>query len=539
MHARMQQLTGRLARRLTRRDAGRTSLVAERGGEGGFVMVFIALILTVMLVFAAFTIDFGSWYTRSAELKRAADAAALAGVVWMPEFDQAQQYALATAAKNGFVNGQNNIVVSVDDIPNNNRQLKVTITDTKAKQFFSRLLTQKQYISRSSIAEYVMPVPLGSPKNTFGTGNLLSSPDTENFWAAVSGYCSGHESGDKKLSRYESYSQSNNSCNNGSPSNDDDYDASGYLYAVDLPANTSSLKLDVYDAEYNQNNTSDNELVNNQTVNTTYQVYDRNPTPLDLSNLTLLSTVNVGTNSSTYANQWKNLYTWTNPKAGQYYVRVLTSANDTNNSRGSNGFALRAYTGSSFATCTTISGATGYSASCPQVHAVSDMSIYANAVGASASFYLAQIDPIHAGKTMRINLFDPGEGSKTLQILDPNGSPANFSWSTPCDTVPAATGGCSGSGVTSLSVSNSACPGGVSNPSCVQPYSGLNGGSKYNDRYITIDIPLPANYSTVYNGKVWWKVAYTSESSCGSNCSVTDRTTWSVNIVGDPVHLLQ
>ncbi len=141
--------------------------------EKGFVAVFLALILVIMLIFAAFTVDFGSWYTRSAELKRAADAAALAGVVWMPEFDQAQQYAVATAAKNGFVNGQNNVTVTVEDVPNNNRQLRVTIRDAKAKQFFSRLVTQSQSIGRSSLAEYVLPVPLGSPKNTFGTGDLL------------------------------------------------------------------------------------------------------------------------------------------------------------------------------------------------------------------------------------------------------------------------------------------------------------------------------------------------------------------------------
>ena len=105
-----------------------------------------------MLIFAAFAVDFGSWYTRSAELKRAADAAALAGVVWMPEFDLAQQYALEAAAKNGFVDGQNNISVSVQDVPNNNRQLVVTIRDNKAKQFFSKLVTQSQSIRRASTA---------------------------------------------------------------------------------------------------------------------------------------------------------------------------------------------------------------------------------------------------------------------------------------------------------------------------------------------------------------------------------------------------
>jgi Flp pilus assembly protein TadG len=501
--------------------------------EEGFVAVFIGLLLVVMLIFAAFTVDFGSWYTRSAEIKRAADAAALAGVVWMPEFDQAEQYALAAAAKNGFVNGQNGVSVTVEDIPSNNRQLKVTIRDNKAKQFFSRLVTGGQSIGRSSLAEYVLPVPLGSPKNTFGTGSLLSGSDRENFWAAVSGYCSGHESGDKKLAKYESYSTSSSTsaCQPaGSPSSDDDYDPDGYLYAIDLPTNQSSLKLDVYDGEYNRDGSTvpqDAELVNNQTVTTTFKIYDRNATPLDLSNLTLLQTVNISTNSSTYTNNWQRLYTWTNPKAGQYYVRVQTNASgaETANSRGSNGFALRAYTGSSFSTCSTISTASNYSPNCPQLHAVSDMSIFANLSGTTADFYLAQIDPIHAGKTMRINMFDSGEGASSLQILDPNGNPAAFAWSTPCNPPTPPSGGCSGTATginPRLDVSGTG----------TQPYSGLQSNSKYNDRFITIDIPLPANYSTVYGGKVWWKVRY------GVGSSPTDRTTWSVNIVGDPVHLL-
>jgi hypothetical protein len=286
----------------------------------------------------------------------------------------------------------------------------------------------------------------------------------------------------------------------------------------------------VYDGEYNRDGTTvpqDGELVNNQTISTTYKIYDRNPTPLDLSNLTLLQTITVNTNDSSYTNQWKRLYTWTNPQAGQYYVRVLTnnSGTETTNSRGSNGFGLRAFTGSSFSTCSTISTASNYNSNCPQVHAVSDMSIFANLSGTTADFYLAQIDPIHAGKTMRINMFDSGEGANSLQILDPNGNPAAFSWSTPCNPPTPPSGSCSGTASgsnPSLDVSGTG----------TQPYTGLQSSSKYNDRFITIDIPLPANYTTVYGTKTWWKVRY----NVGS--SPTDRTTWSVNIVGDPVHLL-
>jgi Putative Flp pilus-assembly TadE/G-like len=493
--------------------------------EEGFVLILTTLTVTVLLLFAGFAVDFGSFYARAAELKRAADAAALAGVVWMPEFDAAEQAAIDTAARNGFKDGVDNISVAVDPVPGNNRKLKVTITDNAAKQFFSRLVIQDQVIGRASTAEYVLPVPLGSPKNTFGTGDLLTT-DRENFWAAASGYCAGHESGDDKLAFNESYSTAAgaSACNNSSVTSDN-YDSNGYLYAIDLPANASSMKLEVYDATYNTaSSPSDSSVASgNQTVTTIFEVYDRNPTPLDLTNLTLLDTYTLTTNQATgtYQNKWVRFHTWTNPKAGQYYLRVRTLG-DQLNSRASNGFGIRAFTGSSFTQCTTIVGATGYSATCPQVHGVADMSIFANAPSANADFYLAQIDPVHAGKTMRVTLFDAGEGANTLQIIDPNGNPASFSWSTACNPPTPPTGSCSGSG-TSLDVSGTG----------TQPHAGLNSTSKYNDRYMVLDIALPPNYTAVYGTKTWWKVRY------NTGATPTDRTTWSVNIVGDPVHLVK
>ena len=496
-------------------------------GDQGFIMVVTAIVMTLMLLFAGLAVDVGSWNERGAELKRAADAAALAGVVWMPDFNTAQQVALQTAQKNGFTNGQNNITVSVQQVPNNDRQLQVTITDGKAKQWFSKIATGSQSIGRKSTAEYVLPVPLGSPKNTFGTGNLLGGSDTENFWAAVNGYCAGHESGDDRLGYYESYSTASGStaCNNGSAASGS-YDANGYLYAIEMPQAASALKLEVYDAAfYNSGSSEDDNLASgNQTITTTYQIYDRNPTPLDLSNLKLLKTVTLSSDQSptTYQNTWANFYTWTSPQAGTYYIRVSTKTGELN-SRGSNGFAVRAYTGSTFATCSTITGAANYSASCPQIHGVDAISIFANIASTSPSFYLAQVDPVHAGKTMRVTLFDPGEGASSIQILDPNGNPASFKWSTPCNppTPPSGNGTCSGSG-TSINVA------GAGN----QPCPSLNGTSTYNDRNLVVDVPLPVNYTQLYGTKVWWKVKYTVGST------TTDRTTWSVNIVGDPVHLL-
>ena len=510
----------------TRRFAFRRgALPTSPRDERGYVTIVVAIILPVLFVSAAFTVDFGIWYSRAAQLKRGADAAALAGVVWMPDFTQAKTHALTAAARNGFQDGVNNITVSVDQVPGKDRELSVIITDNKAAQIFSSLVFKGQKIARTSTAEYVLPVPMGSPKNTFGTGNLLAGADKENFWAAVNGYCAGHENGDDKLAKYETLSGSTQCQPSGGATNAA-YDPNGYLYAIDLPQNATSLKLEVYDAPYYPDSPSpDQTFAGSPNITTSFDFYDRNTTPLDLSNLTPSSppTATFVTNwqPSTYQNRWANLHTWASPLAGQYYVRVKTPVQL--NSRGSNGFGFRVYTGSSFSTCTTIVGAANYSASCPQIHAVADMSIFAGLSGTTADFYLAQIDPVHAGKTMRLTLFDPGEGAQTLKILDPNGNPATFSWSTQCTPPVAPTSPCSASGVTSLDVSGNG-------PS---PYAGVPNSYRFNDRYVTVDVKLPNNYSTLYGTKTWWKVRYTVGST------PTDRTTWSVNIVGDPVHLLK
>ncbi|MDQ6910043.1 MAG: pilus assembly protein TadG-related protein [Actinomycetota bacterium] len=499
----------------------------DRRDESGYFVAMLALSLTVVMVSAAFVVDVGGWYAVGSRMKRAADAAALAGVVWMPDFPTARSVALGAAARNGWVPGAD-VSITVSPDPGNSRRLSVSITDTKAPQTFSKIFQGSQSLTRSATAEYVLPVPLGSPKNTFGTGDLLPGTDRENFWAAANGYCAGHESGDLKLARFESYTTASGGapqCNNGSAQSPD-YDPTGYLYAIELPQAQTSLKLEVYDGGYNTSGSSpDLALASDpQAVTTVFEVYGADNTPLDTSDNPLLSTTTITTDDVVRQNLWTPLYTWVNPSAGTYYLRIKTSP-QTTESRASNGFGLRASTGLLFTPCTTISGQPGYSASCPQIHGVGDMSIFANlggAAGSVASFYLAQIDPVHAGKTMQVSLFDAGEGAQKIEVLDPNGSPATFNWSTTCNPPTPPTGGCSGSNVTSLDVSGTG----------TQPYAGLRGTSKYNDRKMTLDIKLPVNYTALYGTRNWWQIRYTV------GTTPTDRTTWSVNIVGDPVHLV-
>ncbi len=52
--------------------------------QRGYVLVTFALLLVPLLLLAGLSIDVGSWYNRASDMRKAADAAALAGVVWLP-----------------------------------------------------------------------------------------------------------------------------------------------------------------------------------------------------------------------------------------------------------------------------------------------------------------------------------------------------------------------------------------------------------------------------------------------------------------------
>lgn len=499
--------------------------------ESGYVLAMAALCLIPLIVVAAFSIDFGSFYTDASKLQRVAESASLAGVVWMPDLTTATTVARAAAAGNGISQGSR-YDVTVSSMPGNIHQLKVTITDKLAPQYLSKSFKGSVAITRSAVAQYEQPIPMGSPQNYFGTGNLNSgSVPKENLWAAVSGYCSAHENGDLRLAGFENaYSGSGYDCSTvrGTIVNPD-YQATGYLYVVRIPpVAPSSVPIQVYDGAYNTSGSGmDLSLSGTADVTTTYKLLDHAGAPYNPYSHAVLSTLTLNRNQSGYANQWKTVATINNPVAGaDYYLQVFTQAGQTN-SAGSNGFGLRTTSPSgAFSACTTdpTASAPPYSTGCPRIFPYQEMSVYVNGDAATASFHLAEIDATYAGKFINIGLFDPGEGAKDIQVLDPNGNPVNFTWSTLCTNPPVApSGGCSGGPTNKLSVSGTG----------TQPYSRLTSTSKYNDRTMTLRIGLPTNYAATYGAKTWWKIKYTTNSG-----TVTDRTTWTVGVEGSPVHLV-
>ncbi len=89
------------------------------------------------------------------------------------------------------------------------------------------------------------------------------------------------------------------------------------------------------------------------------------------------------------------------------YSTDFSSPNDQNNTTALNAFAFY------------VSSPGGS----PRVYGLGTMEAYMRLPGGQASeFYLAQIEAIHAGKTMVINLWDPGDTgalAANLQILQP------------------------------------------------------------------------------------------------------------------------
>jgi hypothetical protein len=463
------------------------------------------LLLGAMTTMTALAVDVGGWYNRATELQKAADAAALAAVVWMPdEVATATTVARDAAQRNGFTHGVNGITVDVSTVSGNPRQIRVNITDANVPTYFGKLVRNGITMQRDATAEYVLAVPLGSPSSTFG--NQALGATEPNLWGAINGPYTSTVNGDPFATRCAT-SSSQSSCSTANP----DYRDTGYLYAVEVPASGvgRTLKVEVFDAGFYQRSstveTGDNRLAGSTGPPMQFELYESDVTPLDNNdNASLAGRCTSGpgrlaiaaeSNASTYKNQWTILCTFTVTRSGVFPLRVKSGniSGLTEVGNASSQYSLR-------------SSLTG-GGDQPRVYGIGDMGLYMNGTGTS-TFHLGEVSPIHAGKTFQIDLFDPGDGGSGnyyVEILAPGGAIATCKYTN-------ASGVWGSSGSCRIQTRNSS-------------------GNLYNGRWVNIRVELGTTYTCT---DCWWKVRYDF-----GGATPTDRTTWRASILGDPVHLVE
>lgn len=166
-------------------------------------MVVTALVLPLLIMSVAFVVDVSMFFFKSIQVQRAADSAALAGVTRMPRVVDARKLAIDIAKRNGYQDGINGVTIVVEPPADTNKRLRVSITDKSTLLFFGNSLLKNWKISKTSTAEYVSNIPLGSKENSIGTGTLTDSGPAQGFWLAISGPCAPKEAGDQIASRYD------------------------------------------------------------------------------------------------------------------------------------------------------------------------------------------------------------------------------------------------------------------------------------------------------------------------------------------------
>ena len=154
--------------------------MSGRRPRGQIIAIFAGAMLLFVLLAAA-VIDLSWYWTNNLRMQRAADAAALAGVVFLPgREDLAIAAARAEAVKNGYTNGVGGYTITPVKDPSNSRRLKVNIRGPVGT-YFARVIGISSWpASRDAKADFVLPVPMGSPENYYGVGFYEGRvPDTD------------------------------------------------------------------------------------------------------------------------------------------------------------------------------------------------------------------------------------------------------------------------------------------------------------------------------------------------------------------------
>ncbi|HEY7135102.1 MAG TPA: pilus assembly protein TadG-related protein [Acidimicrobiia bacterium] len=529
-----------------------------REDEQGFFLVFFTLALVMLLAIAGLAVDFANWTYQGQQEQKVADAAALAGAVFLPDNPTAAKNAAwTTASQNGYSNAE------VDPEPgsgSNADKMTVTITRTVTNVFASVIGFHTKTITRTATAEYQKPIAMGSPTNQFGNdptcGGQHGSTCYPDFWANVAGRNSTKISGDRYTAGVCTDSPDRCPFDYATAADGGDYDSFGHVFAINVKQ-SGTYRVQVFDPAFvhvgdhcdqadadlngiaseaarfglspttyapgptNLSCTGDNLFGSAGSEPTTvYTVRSPGPLPPTASTsppvtgCTNITFTGISGDLQQhfdrndlpptgmanppgfrgYFRQWVPICQFSASSAGTYYLQVQSPTGN-----GHNRFAVKV---------------TGGAAGAVAVYGDQHMAIYANAPSANTTFYLARVPSAAANHVLVVDLFDIGDAASTgtLTILPPSevgGSFANCTFQ---------------KGV-----------GGSVNPVSGCSIGGVSSSNGYNGKLDEFRIPIPSTYqcNDASTSGCWLKINL----SFGGD--VEDTTTWSAQLLGDPVRIVQ
>ena len=179
-----------------------------RRRQRGQTLVIFALSFTVLLGMAGLVIDVARAYDLYASMQRAAEAGALAGVLYMPAYYNTVRpgdvdSAVSRASKEVVMNGFGSVLaptasacvpgapVSICAVPGKSDDLVVTVTQTLDLVLLDGLGVQPVTLTASAQAEYLPPIQIGARLNYFGDQvecyNTPSNPDPTQTYSCTVG----------------------------------------------------------------------------------------------------------------------------------------------------------------------------------------------------------------------------------------------------------------------------------------------------------------------------------------------------------------
>ncbi len=545
--------------------------VRRHRGQKGQTLIIMAFLSVFLITLLGLVVDSVRVYVLAAEAERAAEAAALAGALYMPNYfntvspdgEDAVMRACAVLLQNGISNcpglaGQVGGQVSV--VATNQYEIQVTVT-LQADVFFLAFVApnvSNTMVSRSAVAEYLPPIELGSRTSYFGD----EADGLQSFWASINGPYDLQEQGDAytplwqegptdpqqypdssnqsayNSSRFGSNFQTNHQqygqcsgCPTTYITNPDQQPAGfiGYNYEIIVPSGAGNIQVKIYNPAFVNADSSTGDTVaidatnsgnfggrtdqQNEYLQMTYSLYSA-PLQFERSQDTLLTTFQPASLDVSFFDKIAHGCSAAWDPQAQQCVSPLPSYVD-------NWYTL--YTITSPGTYRLSVNATGYYGS--KNYAVKLTDSLGHTPPSGTRIFAWNNMCTYFATSGATSIFDLGEipaayAGKTLDfsLFDPGDSSGTVEMeildpSGNAVQLPAWVRTVASSNGTELLASN-------------------NGDRLYNGQWLNMPITIPASYSPAA-GSDWWQIEYLTPTG-----TPTDKITISIALSGSPIHLV-